>query len=77
MHNHEHRCHCEHKRIKFCVPCNAPYCVDCKQEWRNQTFYWSHPTYTNTTYTLLSGMASSAFDTTPAITWHADHADAS
>ena len=42
---HEH-CHCEHKNLKYRSVCNVVYCVDCKQEWHQDSYTTS---WTNAT----------------------------
>lgn len=33
-HHDHHTCECAHETLKFCKPCNAVYCVDCREEWQ-------------------------------------------
>jgi len=39
MHDHHHRCLCEHDRVRFCRSCRTVYCEDCRQEWVTRPLY--------------------------------------
>jgi hypothetical protein len=52
-HNHNHKCTCEHKSVKFCSHCQTVYCESCNQEWSakaNFTYTYSTPWYGGTGY---------------------------
>lgn len=46
-----HHCECKHENIKFCKKCQRPYCVDCGQEWYEQSLSYTYPYYTITSET--------------------------
>lgn len=27
---------CAHEELRFCTRCNSPWCLDCRQSWRDQ-----------------------------------------
>ena len=47
----QHRCECDHKRVKFCKKCQVVHCLDCQQEWTaKSSFYWYPYSWPNTTW---------------------------
>lgn len=50
-HTHKHE-HCKHERMKFCLHCNTPYCLDCGEEWNKEriVYQFAPPIYTTPIY---------------------------
>lgn len=50
-HTHKHE-HCRHERLKFCLNCNMPHCLDCGEEWNKERIvYQYYPVYQQPVYT--------------------------
>lgn len=39
--NHDCKCECKHKNVKYCKKCNKAHCLDCNKEWPEND-YWYH-----------------------------------
>ena len=45
MRHDQHRCACDHERVRFCRTCRTVYCLDCAQEWGARPFVWPYVQY--------------------------------
>jgi len=62
MHEHNHRCTCEHNRVQYCKHCHVCHCLDCSAEWSAKVS-WYPWTYTTSNPGLYgSGSATRTVD---------------
>ena len=60
---YKHHVHCEHKKLKFCLRCDKPYCEDCGEEWNQYRYSWVYGQYTAQATGLNPSHTGTAFAT--------------